>query len=217
MVKKNTIAKRELKAGSFARISGKITKTKLGHHFATSVTSTPFWVAKYPRVPKTAIAERSEIIVFQIATKDTAFTISDFSHFRAPYANIIHMATEIVKNICPAAADQVASSPSFDTSTLVIYSRPADAQGRVAHLIAKITIAMKGKVAVKSTVFQTDFALLKVKKYINITDINVPIKIENLKVPFSSTPPVMPKIFPKKKSLLPPAHAKLPLKREVTE
>ena len=78
-------------------------------------------------------------------------------------------------------------------------------------------IAIKGKVAVKRTVFPTDFALLKVKKYIVTTDIKVPINTDVLKVHHSPTPPVIPKTFPKKKSLLPPAQAKLPLKRDAIE
>lgn len=112
MVRKNITEKNALALQNNASVSGITAKARLGHHFATSVTSTQLCAAKYPSVPNTAIADKNEMRVFPNATRTVAFTISVFSLLSAQYAIITHIDTDSVKKICPPAAVQVASSQS---------------------------------------------------------------------------------------------------------
>jgi len=125
IAKKNTVIKNMTEKSAendenVASVSGIIANTREGQPLATSVTATQFWVARYPSVPNTAKADKSEIRVFQSATYTTDFAISDFGFLNAPYTIIAHIASERVKNICPAAAVHVLRLQSFAGSKLRI-------------------------------------------------------------------------------------------------
>jgi len=84
MANKNTVRKKIIDINidnhqKCVSISGITEKTKLGHHFTTSVIGTHFIHARYQRVQKTVIADKNDTSVFQSATIIVDLTISDSS------------------------------------------------------------------------------------------------------------------------------------------
>jgi hypothetical protein len=94
--------------------------------------------------------------VFQITTNPVVFTISSVLGLRAPYEIITHIARESVKNICPAAANQVSNFISLDVSTCTKNSNHCPAPGRLKENNKRINNVKNGVIANIVMAFPTE-------------------------------------------------------------